>query len=165
MERTPFLLSHHSPADYHRCVRVGGWHVCARCLGLYPVLFAALAAQIALRAPLSHSWDSLIAFALPLPGLIDWARGRLWPLSGSNAGRLITGVLLGLSLARTLYLHLRAPWNPTTTAQMAGFLLIAAAVELVAWRRRASTRKDPSVPLGVEELHDAQTPESEGGSR
>ena len=34
---TPMMLSHHFPEDYDRCAVVAGFHVCRRCLVLYPV--------------------------------------------------------------------------------------------------------------------------------
>ncbi len=148
--RTPFFLSHHRPSDYHRCVRVGGLHLCARCLGLYPVMFATIAAQIALEAPLSWPYDAYVAFLLPAPAVLDWARGRFDPLSGSNPWRMGTGLLLGLSLGRTIYLHLVHPGFPVSMAQLGAIGAIAAVVELAAWRRGRGTDPNgpPDVPTG-----------------
>ena len=41
-----FWLSHHHPDEYDRCYAVAGVHVCARCLGTYPVLFFFIAYQL-----------------------------------------------------------------------------------------------------------------------
>ena len=35
-------LSHQTPAELHRAWSIGGVHVCARCLGVYPVLLMGL---------------------------------------------------------------------------------------------------------------------------
>jgi len=120
--------------------------VCARCLGLYPVLFGSILAQVALRPQVSGWRDALIAFALPVPALIDWGRGRLAPLSGSNLSRIVTGALLGLSLGRTLFLHLARPFNGLTLGQLVGLAAVATAVEVVArlWRARHPTDPNPA---------------------
>lgn len=145
---TPLWISHHEPADYGRCVRVGALHVCARCLGVYPVLFSALALQVAARAALRYPWDLWVALALPIPALVDWALGRFRPSSGSNARRLLTGALLGAALARSLYLHVRRPGHPLAMGQFLALLAAAAAVEGARlWRRR---RSDPSPSSPVE---------------
>lgn len=147
---TPFLLSHHPPSGYDRCVRVGGLHLCARCLGLYPTMFAALAVQIALRSPMAWPGDPWLAFLLPVPALVDWARGKFDPRSGTNASRLLTGTLLGISLGRTLYLHLRKPGFPLTMAQLgvltAAFLGVEVASRLR--RKRSDPNRPPDVPNG-----------------
>jgi uncharacterized membrane protein len=145
---TPLWISHHRPEHYGRCVRLAGLHVCARCLGVYPMLFAALALQIAFRAALRGPWDPWMALALPVPALVDWALGRFRPASGTNARRLLTGALLGASLARTLYLHLRWPGHPLAMAQFLALLAAAVVVEGARlWRRR---RPDPSLGSPVD---------------
>jgi len=143
---TPFLLAHHPPEQDHRCVRVAGLHLCARCLGIYPVMFAVIGAQIACHAPLRWPNDTYLAFLLPAPALLDWIRGRFDPLSGSNLSRVASGILLGISLGRTLYLHLISPGFPLAMAQLAGVGAIVAVVELLVWRRG---RTDPSEPPDV----------------
>jgi hypothetical protein len=72
-----FWLSHHHADELDRCFQLGGVHVCARCLGTYPVMFAAIAAQLALKAPLEHALDLPIALGLIGPALADWAWGCL----------------------------------------------------------------------------------------
>lgn len=147
--KSPFALSHHRPADYHRCVAIGGVHLCARCLGLYPVLFSSIGVQIALRSPLHWAADPWIAFLLPAPAMVDWARGRLDPRTGTNFSRLLTGVLLGLSLGRTLYLHLRRPGFALTMAQLVAMAAIFLAVEVFA--RLRPPRADPNASPAVED--------------
>lgn len=105
-----FWLSHHHADELHRTYDFFGVRVCARCLGTYPVLFAAIAVQARMRAPLEWWLDPVWALLLPLPALADWAYGRFRPHAGSNALRSATGVLLGLGLGRTLYVHLVRPW-------------------------------------------------------
>jgi uncharacterized membrane protein len=132
----PFWLSHHPPEEYGRTFRIGGVHVCARCLGTYPVLFAALAAQFVFRVPLAWEGDQVLAVALVLPALLDWAHGRFRPWSGTNALRLATGVLLGAGLGRTLYVHLQRPFPRALLLQMAVVTAVALPVIFATWRRR-----------------------------
>ena len=142
--KSPFVLSHHPPSQLHRCVQVGGVHLCARCLGVYPVMLAAIGVQIVLKAGLAWPADPWIAFLLPVPALVDWARGKLDPATGSNASRLGTGALLGLSLGRTIFLHLRRPGFALTMAQLAALAAVFLGVELLArLRKRATDRKPP----------------------
>ncbi len=130
-----FWLSHHHDDELNRCFRIGGWPVCARCLGTYPVLFAALAVQIAIKAPLSLPQEVLWAPALTLPALLDWSWGRFHPASGSNAWRFITGCSLGLGLGRALYVHFQKPFPPVLIAVLSLVTLVATPVILATYRR------------------------------
>jgi uncharacterized membrane protein len=131
-----FWLSHHPPEELDRCYRVGSVHLCARCLGTYPVMFAAIAAQLALHFPLEHPLDLPVCVALVLPATIDWAIGRFQPHRFSNAWRTATGVLLGLGLGRSLFIHLQRPLPPALLAQAIVVTGIALPVILTAYRRK-----------------------------
>jgi uncharacterized membrane protein len=102
----PFLLSHHSPAEYDRCyapvVRGRTVRLCARCAGIYPGIVAGLWAFVGAPAPLRGV--ALVA-VLPLPALLDWGASALTAWRGSNPGRTATGVLLGYGYGLGL-LHL-----------------------------------------------------------
>lgn len=130
-----FWLSHHHADELDRCFKIGGVHVCARCLGTYPVMFAAIAAQLALKAPLEHPLDLPIAVGLLAPALADWAYGRFNPHRFSNLWRLGTGILLGLGLSRSLYVHLHKPLPAMLLAQMALVTVVATPVILKTYRR------------------------------
>ena len=131
-----FWLSHHPPEELDRCYRVGSVHLCARCLGTYPVMFIAIAAQVALHAPLQHTLDVPLCTAFVLPATIDWALGRSQPHRFSNAWRAFTGVLLGLGLGRSLFIHLQRPLPPVLIAQAIVVTGIALPVILTAYRRK-----------------------------
>lgn len=130
-----FWLSHHHPDEYNRTYLLGGARVCARCLGTYPVLLVALGGLFALRAPLYWRWDVPAVLALTLPALVDWVVGRFRPAGGSNAVRTLTGVLLGLSLARSLYVHVQRPLPAVLLAQAALVTAVAVPVILATYRR------------------------------
>ena len=131
-----FWLSHHHDDELNRTYAFGSVRVCARCLGTDPVLFAVFFVQFALRAPLSVEHETPIVIALTLPALIDWAYGRFRPQSGSNAVRTVTGILLGLALARTLFVHVQRPLPPALLAQLALVTVVAGPVILATYRRR-----------------------------
>lgn len=129
-----FWLSHHHQAEWHRCYRVGNVRLCARCLGTYPLLWVALAVQFGWGVPLSHPADWL-SVALVVPATVDWAVGRFRPHAGSNGWRTVTGLLLGLGLARSLFIHFQRPFPPVLVAQLALVTGVALPVIFVAYRR------------------------------
>jgi uncharacterized membrane protein len=131
-----FWLSHHRDDELNRTYSIAGLRVCARCLATYPLALAAIAVQIARHAPLFHPLDPLVALVLPIPALIDWSVGRFNPRAGSNAVRSATGALLGLSLARTLYVHFQRPFHTYLLLQLALCLLVAAPVLVLSLRKR-----------------------------
>lgn len=131
-----FWLSHHPPDELDRCYRLGAVHVCARCLGTYPVMFAAIVAQVALRFPLEHPLDVPLCVALVLPATIDWALGRFDPHRFSNAWRTLTGILLGLGLGRSLFIHLQRPMPTALVAQGLVVTGIALPVIFIAYRQK-----------------------------
>ena len=129
-----FWLSHHHAEEYNRTYLLGGVRVCARCLGTYPVMLAAMGVLIRLRAPLVWPWDVPVVLGLTLPALVDWAVGRFRPAGGSNAVRTLTGVLLGLALGRSLSVHVQRPLPQVLLWQAALVALVALPVLLATWR-------------------------------
>jgi uncharacterized membrane protein len=132
-----FWLSHHHADELDRCYRIGSLHLCARCAGTYPVLFAALVAQFAFHVPLHHPLDQPLATVAVLPATLDWAWGRFRPHAFSNAWRSATGVLLGLGLARSLFIHLQQPWPQVLLLQSAVVTAVALPVILATYLRRS----------------------------
>ncbi len=130
-----FWLRHHHADEYNRTYVLGGVRVCARCLGTYPVMLAALVGLFAAHAPLHWRWDVPAVLALTLPALVDWAVGRFRPASGTNFLRTGTGVLLGLALGRTLYVHVQRPLPGVLLAQAALVTAVAVPVILATYRR------------------------------
>ncbi len=95
------LLSHHRPRDLHRCYRLGrkdrSIHLCARCLGLYPVLLAVVTVE-ATWGQLLLEWRWLVGTGLVIPALLDWSGSMLFGAEGTNLRRLLTGGLAGAGL-------------------------------------------------------------------
>ena len=130
-----FWLSHHHAGELDRTFKFGGVHVCARCLGTYPTLFAVFFAQLKAHAPLAHELDVPLCTALFLPALADWAYGRFRPHAFSNAWRLLTGVVLGLSLGRSLFIHVQKPFPLVLLIQLGLVAAVAIPVFLATYRR------------------------------
>jgi uncharacterized membrane protein len=130
-----FWLSHHHEEEYNRTYQLGRVRVCARCLGTYPVLLAVLVGLFTMRAPLAWRWDVPVVLGLTLPALADWAVGRFRPASGSNAVRTLTGVLLGVALGRSLFVHVQRPLPRVLLWQAALVMVVALPVLAASWRR------------------------------
>ena len=127
-------LSHHRRHQLDRCVwlPVGQKKIalCARCLGLYPVLLAVLALQIAAGLRPLGPLDWWIVLAGVAPALMDWALGRLGS-RGNNALRVTTGAIAGVALGRALYLYFRDTRSEVFLVQMMLIAFTVAAVEVV----------------------------------
>ena len=83
--------------------------LCARCLGLYPVMAAVVALQAVLRPPALGALDWWLVLGGTAPGLLDWGAGFVEPASGNNPRRVVSGILLGAALGRSLWLYFGDP--------------------------------------------------------
>ena len=107
--------------------------MCARCLGLYPVVAGALALQAALRPASMGQLDWWFVLGATAPGLLDWGAGVIDPASGSNIRRLITGILLGAALGRSLWLYFGDPRHEVFWVQV--LLVIFGGLAVLAVKR------------------------------
>jgi len=129
------MLSHHPPAMFDRCYKVGSVHICARCMGIYPGL--ALGVAVFFWLPPFPDWlDWIILLVLPVPALLDWAAYWVWSEPGTNTRRTLTGALLGIAAARNLYLHWQNPFCPKVITQAVLLLLAAAGLWFFGYKRR-----------------------------
>lgn len=137
--RWGFLLAHHFADELDRCWRINlagrrVW-ICARCSGLYPALLVVLVLQLLWPVP-RGAWD-IVWLGLPgWPALVDWARHRLGRSSRwGNGWRSLSGVLLGVSLSRTVYLNMIAPFCLPVVLQLLGLAVFVLLVEVIRhWR-------------------------------
>lgn len=129
------LLAHQHPSHAERCVWLPLGHLrlalCSRCLGLYPVLFAAFFLQFLFGV--ERSWgiiDWFVVLVLAAPALLDWGASRLrW--AGRNDLRIVTGALLGLALGRSLYIYVADPLSELVWIQLGLLAVGALAFEVV----------------------------------
>ena len=77
-----------------------------------------------------------MCIALVLPATLDWAWGRFQPHQFSNLWRSATGVLLGLGLGRSLFIHLQRPLPAALLAQGIVVTAIALPVIFTAYRQK-----------------------------
>jgi len=125
---TPLWLSHHWPDDYERCAVVRGRHVCRRCLWMYPVAFAVLAAGVLgprLPAPVEIAGYALAA----LPALVDFVLEHLGRVRQSARRMVIVSVPLGVGLGLGFTRYVHAPGDPWFWAVTVGY----GAVAVTAW--------------------------------
>jgi len=101
-------------------------------------MFAAIAAQLAVRAPLEWHWDAAWTLGLLLPAVADWSLGRFRPDFASNPWRTFTGALAGLALGRSLYIHFHRPFPPALQFQLMVVTGAVSAVILATYVRRTS---------------------------
>jgi len=129
-------LAHHRREQLQRCLLLplGGDRrlaLCARCTGLYPALAVALLLQALLRLGPAGAADWVLVLSGVFPALFDWGLSWLGRRRGSNALRLATGVVLGLSLGRGLWLYFRDPRCEVFWVQLGLLVAGAFAFELV----------------------------------
>jgi uncharacterized membrane protein len=141
----PFWLSHHRAEDAHKCFRLGGIHLCARCAGTYPVLLVVLVLQLRRPfAPVHLESDPWLFLALPLPAVTDWTLGQLTRWRGNNLVRFVSGCLLGGSLGRLVYVNLRQPGDPRVFLEILGLCAVAGIVWGI--RQVLGLPREPSGP-------------------
>jgi hypothetical protein len=110
-------LSHHVGAESCavRCVRWKDLTVCRRCLALWPFVFAAIAAQIALGVEGTGARDGLAALLLA-PAVIEyiWVHAFDKPYDAARVWALSPAA--GLAIGRLLYRHMIHPFDPLAWA-------------------------------------------------
>ncbi len=111
-----FLFAHHPPERRDRCVAVpwpngGALFLCARCLGIWPVTFALLVADLGGWLPLVRL-GTAGAILLPIPAVVSFWAETTGRIAGSNALRIATAIPLGVALAELFARYLRRPSDP-----------------------------------------------------
>lgn len=115
-------LAHHRRDQANRCVHLPLGRtrlaLCARCLGLYPIMAGALVLQAVLRPASMGRLDWWFVLGATAPGVLDWGAGVVDPASGSNPRRVISGILLGAALGRSLWLYFGDPHHEVFWVQI-----------------------------------------------
>lgn len=127
-ETRGYVLSHHVPAERDRCYAPVAFgrrvHVCARCVGIYPGIAAALLAY-ALGPPRLVGLP--VVALLPAPALVDWAVTAWTGRRGYNPVRTATGFLLGYGYGAGLA-TLLLEGNPAVLAIGVAYAFLAGAL-------------------------------------
>lgn len=122
-------LSHHSPEQLDRCVRVGHRHVCRRCLVLYPLAFASLAAAVAAPSSVAASrWWVVAWWALPAPAILDWAAESAQRARYSPRRQVAATVLVAPALGSALAVWVRDPGALRVAAPFGTWALVCLAI-------------------------------------
>lgn len=105
---TPMWLAHHWPARYDRCAKVGRWHVCRRCLVLYPVAIGvAVLAGFGVRWP--DSWDVWLFWLLPIPGVVEFSLDALGVIIHRPRRQMVVSALLAVAYGKILWRYSHHP--------------------------------------------------------
>lgn len=141
--RTALWLSHHWPDDYDRCARVGGRHVCRRCLALYPVWLAVtLLAVAGLRWPLT--WDWWLLWLLPLPAVVEWWLEHLGRVTYSPSRNVALSMVAAVGLGVGFHRYLLDPTDLQFWAEVVVYG-VACLVPALLWRRPAAAGEGEGV--------------------
>ena len=127
-------LSHHPPAQYDRCIRIGRHHVCRRCAVLYPLAFATTAASL-LGWAWPAAWDQTLLWLLPLPVTLEFFLERFGSLRYRPTRQLVLTIIAAPALGRGFARYLAHPGDSlfwTMVLVFGGTCLVA----LLATRRR-----------------------------
>ncbi len=131
-ETSKYLLSHHLPNDYDKCISiyVGGKiiHLCSRCSGVY------IGISTGFLANLFHIFEPnmLIILIFPMFALIDWFVTAFNMHKSNNTIRIASGFFLGLAYIFAALLAIRE--FPNFLVITTGALYALLAVLLLALR-------------------------------
>jgi hypothetical protein len=142
-----YLLSHHPPEAFDRCVHLHGSPVCRRCLALYPLTLAVIIAQFTpLRLPIeADPW----LVGLAMPATLEFILERLGRI-GYHPRRVVVGsILLSVPLGRGFARYLRDPFDPWFWGLTLGFGLPALTAAL--WRGWKDLRGSSSPGSGPDD--------------
>jgi uncharacterized membrane protein len=128
------LFSHHPVDQLNRCYRVNfgtrSLFVCARCLGLYPVLASVLV--VSLCAGPGWTVSPWVMALFCVPALTDWGVARLGLAEGVNTVRTVTGAFAGVGLGLALTGSFRNPADPNFWYSLGSLAVAALLTEGVA---------------------------------
>lgn len=130
------LLSHHPWSKRNHTYRVTFGKrevfICARCLGLYPVLLGTMVLVFSGVVDLDRSLSfDLMAWGCGL-GILDWGVVRLGFWKGNNVLRTATGAVMGAALGIGLPHYFRHPGSMQFWAVVGALGGTALLVEIVA---------------------------------
>ncbi len=112
-----YLLSHHLPKNYNRCLTIKGTKICSRCFGFYiGILVSVLAYGFIVNQP--------ILLFTAIPGLIEWALYKIKKISVNSKFIAINGFLMGLTYSYFLFNFLNLQLTPLIITASISYLII-----------------------------------------
>ena len=127
---TSMFLSHHWPSQYDRCAQVGRFHVCRRCLVLYPV-----AVLVCLLAALRLTWpdrlDPWFLWLLPIAGVVEFSLDALGVIRHNATRQVVVSALLAVAYGKLLWRYANHPADGlawTVVIVDTGICLVAALI-------------------------------------
>ncbi len=134
---TPMYLSHHWPADYDRCAVVGGFHVCRRCLVLYPVaLVTGIAISIGSWWP--DSLNALVLWLFPLPGVIEFVLDNVGAIRYSPVRQMWLSAAGAVAAGVGYSMYLKDTFDATVWAVVAVYTTVCVAGVVIGHYRKRS---------------------------
>lgn len=113
MAPEPLWLTHHWPDDYEqRCVRVGGHHVCRRCLALYPTGFLVAFAAALGASPWPDRWDPAAIWLACLPATVAFVGEAVGLFAYRPRWQSAMMAITSLGFGKALSYELRQRWSP-----------------------------------------------------
>src|SRR5689334_14235315 len=106
---TAMWLAHHFPEDYDRCVLIGRSPVCRRCLALYPLAFAVMAAALATGRTLTSPAFTAVMVLTPLPAVVEFVLEHLGAIRYRPRRQIALSLLLAVGLGLGFARYLRHP--------------------------------------------------------
>lgn len=91
----PFLLSHHEPEEYNKCILVGKHYVCGRCFGIYFGLLIGFLFN--LFFVIDFIFLFFVIYFFPICALMDWYFSNIKNKHSNNKIRFFSGFLLGFA--------------------------------------------------------------------
>jgi len=99
-ENKNYLLSHHLPKNYNRCLTIKGIKICSRCFGFYIGILSSVLVY-------SFIVNDQIFVLTAVPGIIEWTIYRLKKNSIKPKFIAINGFLMGLTYSYFLFNFLK----------------------------------------------------------
>lgn len=90
---SPFILSHHAPENYHKCIVIFNQRVCSRCFGIFIGFLNGL--QLSNFFFFEEYYLAAIVL-FPIPMLVDWYRSNRKISKSSNLIRAFSGFIFGI---------------------------------------------------------------------
>lgn len=137
------LLAHHPAGERHRCALVRGRPVCRRCLVLYPLLVAVLAATGAgLLSGVPVGARDALLWALPLPAALEYSAEAFGMVRYRPRRQVLVTVLQAVGGGAGFAWELLEPDTVSFWRAVLLYGFTAVTVTAMGWRVQANRRAE-----------------------